>query len=142
MIDEIGVNMTGLYVEVHAPSRLMAWLDECSHVANVAACGFVDVSIEVDGSFILSSEATSHVELSEQSVVECELVDAQVGINGNVRVEVMGFDLSCGESCKFNVVEVDETKHILQVDAMKVGIERVGSIVRYTAIDSQIAAKL
>ena len=95
LVDEIGVEVARLHVELHAASRFMTRLDEGCDVTDLSLKRLVYERIEVDGTLILTPETTCDVELSEQTIVERELVDAQVGIDCYVVEEPVSFHFAC-----------------------------------------------
>ena len=120
----------------------MAWFDERRDVTYLAVGRLVDESVEVDGTVVLAPETAIDEHLAEEAVVELEIIDAEVGIYGNILEQAVGFQLACGQAGKLHIVEVYEAENILQVDALEVGIERVGVLLRHTSVDAQVAPLL
>ena len=138
-VDEVDVQVAGLYVELHAASRFMAGLHDAEDMAELVAHGFAHKNIKVYGALILSPEAADDVSLAQQAAVELQVVHAQVGIDSDALINVVDFHTAGGEALELYVVEVDDTEDILEVDAAQVGIEGVGAVLRDASVHAQMA---
>lgn len=129
-------------IEGHATSLFMARFDESYDMANLVVQRFMDIGIDIYGTFVLASKTASDINCSKQAVVKVEIIDTQVCVNGHPSEDVMHFDLARSQTCKLDVMEINNSEDILQVDSPKVGIERVRSVLGNLAVYMEVTSEL
>ena len=85
-----------------------------------------DETVNIYGSVILTPESDVKGQSTQRSFVELEIIHSQKSVHPGDVAEVGNFNLAGCETFKLHVVEVNNTKHILQINIAKVGEKCVG----------------
>ena len=120
----------------------MSGFDETYDVTDFVAYRFVNVGINVNGSIVLAPETSCDIDRSKETVVERKVIDTHISINRYAGENVVDLHLARGQTCHLYVVEIDDAEDILQVDALQVGVERVGWVLGHTTIHVEVTSEL
>ena len=65
VVDEIGIEVGGIDMQVHTSSRLTTWFDNTHNMTQVPEVFVADKSIDIDGSIVLTSKTYIQHEVAE-----------------------------------------------------------------------------
>ena len=91
---------------------------------------FLDDSIEIDSLLVFAAKSTCYKELPKEAVVNGEIFNLQLCVNGYVRENVMNLNVACSQTCQLDIVKVQQPKYVLQIDAAKVAVKCVDRLIR------------